>query len=370
MARKPPSPGLFHSGLVPMALAMGEGRDDRNGTVRRRRGQKGPTLADVAREAGVSAMTASRAVNGGEGVLPETRERVLAAVAALGYVPNLAARSLAGGKPCRIALLHSNPSAAYLSEFLMGSMAEADASDAQLVVEHCREGEDPAALVARLAEHRIDAVLLPPPLCDDSALIAAIAAAALPAARIATGQPLAGTIAITIDDEAAAHAMTARLIAQGHRRVGFIAGNPNQTASALRRAGYQRALAEAGIAPDPALVRQGDFTYRSGLVAAEGLLAESQPPSAIFASNDDMAAAAVAVAHRLGLAVPGKVAICGFDDTALATTIWPELTTIRQPVADMARIATARLVGKVRGRRSDGPDHVRLPFTLVSRGSG
>lgn len=315
-------------------------------------------------------MTASRAVNGGEGVLPETRERVLAAVAALGYVPNLAARSLAGGKPCRIALLHSNPSAAYLSEFLMGSMAEADARDAQLVVERCREGEDPATLVTRLAEHRIDAVLLPPPLCDDTALLASLAAAALPAARIATGRLVEGTIAVTIDDEAAAHAMTARLISQGHRRIGFIAGNPNQTASALRRAGHERALAEAGIAPDPALVQPGDFTYRSGLVAAEALLGGSNPPSAIFASNDDMAAAAVAVAHRLGLAVPGKVAICGFDDTALATTIWPELTTIRQPVADMARLATARLVDKVRGRPGEGPDHLRLPFTLVERGSG
>jgi LacI family transcriptional regulator len=176
---------------------------------------------------------------------------------------------------------------------------------------------------------------------------------------------------VTIDDEAAAMAMTARLVQQGKQRIGFIGGDPRQTASALRREGYHRALSEAGIASDPSLILAGDFTYRSGLAAAEALLALKPRPDAIFASNDDMAAAAVAAAHRLGLDVPGDVAICGFDDTALATTIWPELTTVRQPIAEMARTAMRLLAEAVRNPDGDhARRHERLDFTLIERGSG
>ena len=141
-----------------------------------RPGTRGPTVADVARHAGVSPMTVSRVINREPNVLPATRAKVDEAIAALGYVPNAAARSLAAGQQCRIALLHANPSAAYLSEVLMGSLAQASQIDAQLIVEHCELDEDPQALVRRLAGHRVDAVLLPPPLCDDAALVAALGA--------------------------------------------------------------------------------------------------------------------------------------------------------------------------------------------------
>ena len=134
--------------------------------------------------------------------------------------------------------------------------------------------------------------------------------------------------------------MTRHLIALGHKRIGFIIGHPNQTASAPppRQATAPR-LAEAGLAPPGDLIAQGYFTYRSGFEAAERLLALEPPPTAIFASNDDMGAASVAVAHRRGLDVPRDLTVVGFDDSALATTVWPELTTIRQPIADMSRQA-------------------------------
>jgi LacI family transcriptional regulator len=337
-----------------------------------RRGQRGPTVADVARAAGVSSMTVSRVVNHEPSVLAATRDKVNAAIAALGYVPNPAARSLAGGQQCRVALLYSNPSAAYLSEFLVGVLAEAAACNVELMLEPISGAENAQALVSRLVAHRIDAALLPPPLCEDAALLAALKAAKMPMAQIATGRPEAFAQAVTIDDEAAAHTMTARLIGLGHRRIGFIAGNPNQTASALRRAGHERALAEAGISADPALFGAGDFSYRSGLVAAERLLAQAPRPTAIFASNDDMAAAAVAAAHRLGLEVPRDVSICGFDDTAMATTIWPELTTIRQPIASMARLALSLVAEAVRADLAGSaipPRHRRLDFELVPRAS-
>jgi LacI family transcriptional regulator len=317
-------------------------------------------------------MTVSRVINSEPNVLPATREKVGKAIAALRYVPNPAARSLAGGQQCRIALLHANPSAAYLSEFLMGSLAQASAADVQLIVEYCDLSEQPEALVRRLVSHRADAVLLPPPLCDDLRLLAALVKAALPMAQIATGRPLPFAHALTIGDEEAAHAMTTHLITLGHRRIGFIAGAPNQTASASRRAGYDRALVEAGLAVESALLSQGDFTYRSGLNATEALLTVAPRPTAIFACNDDMAAAAVAVAHRHHLDVPGDLSICGFDDSAMSRMIWPEITTIHQPVAEMARQATAMLAESVRGRaasRVKPVQHRRLEFSLVRRAS-
>lgn len=337
-----------------------------------RTGNSGPTVADVARLAGVSPMTVSRVVNCEPNVLPSTRARVEEAVAALGYRPNPAARSLAGGQQCRIALLHANPSAAYLSEFLMGSLAQASLLDAQLIVEPCNVDDDLAELVRRLAAHRVDAVLLPPPLCDNEALLAALHVADLPMAQIATGQPASFAHALAIDDEAAAHAMTAHLIGLGHRHIGFIAGDSNQTASACRRAGYARALSEAGIEIHADLMVSGDFTYRSGLETAEALLALSPRPTAIFACNDDMAAAAIAVAHRQRLAVPEDLTVCGFDDSAMSRTIWPEITTIHQPVAEMAKQATAILAETVRGRasgRSLAVQHLQLDYTLVRRAS-
>jgi LacI family transcriptional regulator len=339
---------------------------------RRRRTQSAPTVADVARAAGVSSMTVSRVINGETNVVEATRVKVQDAVRLLGYVPNSAARSLAGGRQCRIALLHSNPSAAYLSEFLVGTLEEASTSDAQLVVEHCTGAESAEALAMRLEAHRIDAVLLPPPLCDDAALRQALHARDMPMVQIATGRPVDSAHAVTIDDEGAAYAMTRHLVARGHRRIGFVSGNANQTASHLRRRGYERALEEAGIPLDPLLVAEGDFTYRSGLAAAEVLLRCEPRPTAIFASNDDMAAAASAVAHRHRLDVPRDLSIVGYDDTPIATTVWPELTTIRQPIQEMARLGTRLLIEAVQHKRAGGsfsPRHECLDFELVPRAS-
>lgn len=338
---------------------------------KQRRGAQGPTVADVARTAGVSPMTVSRVVNNDSKVLDSTKEKVEAAIKLLGYVPNLAARSLAGGRQCRIALLHSNPSAAYLSEFLVGSLAEATIESAQIVVEHCAHGESPQDLVARITSHRVDAVLLPPPLSDDSALLDALHKAGLPLAQVATGKPADFANAVIINDEEAAYVLTTRLAGLGHERIGFIGGNPNQTASLLRHQGYRRALKDAGLSTNTNWEVDGDFTFLSGLAGAEILLKHENRPTAIFACNDDMAVATIATAHRMGLEVPRDLAVCGFDDTASATMVWPELTTVRQPVADMARLAVRLLVNAVTSENAElvKPRHEQLNFTLVIRDS-
>jgi LacI family transcriptional regulator len=339
-------------------------------TTRRRGG--GQTIVDVARHAGVSAMTVSRVVNGETNVRDATRRRVTEAIRELGYSPNPAARSLASAQSLRIGLLYSNPSAAYLSEFLLGGLDQCSRSAIQLIVEKCDAEDAEQAAVDHMILSGVDGVILPPPLCDSHLIVEGLAAAGIPTVVVATGHPPASASAIRIDDRKAAETMTRHLIQIGHARIGFVRGHPNQTASGLRHEGYAAALAAAGLPLDPSLVVQGYFTYHSGLEAADALLDLPVPPTAIFASNDDMAAAAVAVAHRRGLDVPHDLTVCGFDDTALATTLWPELTTIRQPVAEMSRRAVLLLLDAIR-RKTEGkpiqPAAEVMDFTLIQRQS-
>jgi LacI family transcriptional regulator len=335
-----------------------------------RRGQ--PTMADVAKLAGVSPMTVSRVMNGKGLVRESTRRKVAEAVAALNYTPNQEARNLAGSKPIRIGFLYSNPSAAYLSEFLVGLLSQSGLNNVQLFVEKCEAGQHEEEQTRRLIGNGLDGIILPPPLCDSEAVIACVAEADIPAVVVACGSPDERVGAVSIDDYDAAYQMTRHLIALGHQRIGFIVGHPNQTASGRRLAGYRAAIEEKGADKAEELVVPGMFTYRSGLDAAEHLLALEERPTAIFASNDDMAAAAVAVAHRLGLDVPGDLTVTGFDDSALATTIWPELTTVRQPIAEMAREAVQSVVRRVRGLREGEeapPERVPMSFELVRRQS-
>lgn len=337
-----------------------------------RRQRNAPTINDVAAHAGVSPMTVSRVINGEQIVRAATREKVEAAIAALNYSPSAAARSLAGGEETRIGLLYSNPSASYLSEFLVGSLDQASRSGVDLVVEKWDEENGIDSVVDHLLRGRINGVILPPPLCDHQAIKDALLAAHIVAVAVATGDTPADLSTVSIDDHAAALAMMRHLIGLGHRRIGFIKGHPNQSASQRRFEGYRDALAEAGIALDDALVEQGYFTYRSGLEAAERILALPRRPTAIFAANDDMAAATVAIAHRGGLDVPGDLTVCGFDDTSLATTIWPELTTIRQPISAMSRAAVELLVKQIKGRKGkadDAPPHLLLDYELIRRQS-
>jgi LacI family transcriptional regulator len=329
-------------------------------------------MTDVAKLAGVSAMTVSRVMNGMGLVRESTWRKVAEAVSTLNYFPNQEARALAGAKPIRVGFLYSNPSAGYLSEFLVGLLSQSGLNNVQLFVEKCEAGAHEEQQARRLIKSGLDGFILPPPLCDSEGLISCIAEAAIPAVAVACGQPDERIGAVSIDDYEAAYRMTCNLIALGHQRIGFIAGHPNQTASGRRLAGYRAAIGKEGADASENLVAQGMFTYRSGLDAAERLLGLAERPTAIFASNDDMAAATVAVAQRLALDVPGDVTITGFDDTALATTIWPELTTVRQPIADMARVAVQSLVRRVRVLREGGeapPERVRMDFELVRRQS-
>jgi LacI family transcriptional regulator len=317
-------------------------------------------------------MTVSRVINGEASVREETREAVLVAIRELDYQPNTAARRLAGADQPRIALLYANPSASYLSELLMGGLEQASLSDVHLVVERCEFEKDEFAVVRRLAGSGIEGFLLPSPLCDEQPLLDLLTELGVSGVAIGSGKSPKHHSAVMIDEYQAAFDMTEHIIRLGHKRVGFIIGNPHQTASALRLEGFHDAMERHGLEVPSAYVAQGLFSYRSGLDAASRLLTQPEPPSAIFASNDDMAAATVAVAHRLHLDVPVDLSVCGFDDTAMASTIWPELTTIHQPIREMTAWAVTAIARIVRSRRAGDrpqPEHTTLPYTLVRRES-
>ncbi|EQB14027.1 LacI family DNA-binding transcriptional regulator [Sphingobium lactosutens] len=339
-----------------------------------RNDRKPPTIKDVAAHAGVSVMTASRAINGRALVSPSARQAVAQAVEALGYVPNASARALAGGADRRVALLYSNSTtSAYLGELLLGALAEAPQRHLHLVVEQCAPGAFAQEIVDQVAQAHVAGVILPPPLCDWSDLVDRLSDRDIAVVAIAPDRDGPDRLSVGTDDRHAAYDLARHLIDLGHRRIGFIQGNPRHRASARRLQGFRDCLGDHGIVVEDDLIAPGDFSFRSGLDAAEQLLGHATPPTAIFACNDDMAAAAITVAHQRKMNVPGDISICGFDDTPLASAIWPALTTIRQPIRDMSREAIALLSMHFRSRDEGGDDDslatIRLDYQLIRRQS-
>ena len=322
-----------------------------------RRSRGTVTIEDVARLAGVSAMTVSRVINHGRNVREGTRKKVLQAVEQLRYSPNTAARNLAAGEATHIGLLYSNPSAAYLSQFLVGALDCARKAGVHLVIEAC-ESEDEteqSEVARRFATADVEGVILPPPLSESVPILTELALTETPVVTVAMGKLYENALNVRIDDFKAAAEMTNHLISLGHRRIALVKGHPDHVATIERERGFRSAVEAAGLKPEDVLVEQGYFTFRSGLDAGERLLDRQARPTAIFASNDDMAAAVVSVAHRRGLDVPEDLSVVGFDDTAPATTVWPELTTIRQPVSAMAGAALEMLLADLRSRRRGMP---------------
>jgi LacI family transcriptional regulator len=328
-------------------------------------------MSDVAALAGVSPITVSRVMNGNGRVDARTRSRVDDAMASLRYAPNREARRLAGRKAIRIGLLYGSRFAGDLGQFLIGLSNQANVESAQVLVERCASAAEEAGRLASLIASGVDGIILTP-LADTGHALAVVAAAGIPAIAVGCGPSDRRVGTVGIDDERAAYHMTRHLLSLGHRRIGVIAGAPDDVTVARRLAGHRFALDAMGIARDEALLAAGQSSYRCGLDAAGCLLDLANPPTAIFATSDDLAAAAIAAAQRRGLDIPGDLTVTGFGDGMVATTIWPALTTIRQPGAGMARAAVRSLVRTVyrmhRGVEC-APEHLRIEHELVRRQS-
>lgn len=331
------------------------------------------TITDVAKRAGVSMKTVSRVLNNEPNVAEKTRAKVQAIADELRYSPNLAARGLATSKSYLLALIYDNPSPNYIANIQRGAIDACREVGYHLVVEPLSLSDDATAdekvkrIRTILDKLPVDGVILTPPLSDNKLVLDVLVELDVKCVRIAPKNGGAQAF-VGMDDETAAYEMTEYLLGMGHKKIAFIQGHVGHAATYLRHAGYIRAMQKANVTVPSTFVVQGDFSFESGAAAARQLLGgvESSRPTAIFASNDDMAAGVISIAGQMGLSVPEQLSICGFDDTPLARLLWPQLTTVRQPIYKMGYKAAKELV-----RRSDEKaEKVQvLGFEIMLRGT-
>ncbi|MET0273713.1 MAG: LacI family DNA-binding transcriptional regulator [Phenylobacterium sp.] len=314
----------------------------------------------------------SRVLNTEPNVRPVMRDKVLAAVEALRYRPSVSARSLAGSRSYLIALFYDNPSPNYNGDVQRGAVARCRQDGRHLVVEPLDSAASDAPELARSTAMtlRPDGVILTPPVSDRRLVLQALEESRTPYVRIAPNSEIERAAHVSMDDRRAAYEMTLHLLALGHRDIGFIIGHPEHGASHRRLEGFTDAMRAGGHAIRPDRLQQGYFSFQSGYDCAETLLATADRPSAIFASNDDMAMGVLAVAHRQRLAVPAELSVVGFDDTPAAMTSIPPLTTVRQPIFEMAAAAAEMLInGECEPVTGGKPPSRLLPFDIVVRES-
>jgi LacI family transcriptional regulator len=335
------------------------------------------TIMDIASAAGVSFKTVSRVLNGNSRVAADLRERVLKAAADLNYRPNLAARSLAGARNYAIAMLIGSKSVAnaksegwYLPPFVMDLQARAlvacQERGHRFHVEIVDEASPSLEIQLSAQRMHVDGVILVPPLADNMAVLTALEHNALPFVRISPGVELERAPAVMADEYGGALAMTEHLLSLGHRRIGFIHGPPQHLAATRRYIAFRDALDRCAGSEE--ISEAGDFTFAGGSAAAEKLLALDHPPTAVFASNDDMAAGVIAVAVRRGVRVPEGLSVAGFDDSPFARLAAPPLTTVHQPVAEIVEAAIDMLISGAKAIGESG-DQLQLPCTVIERSS-
>lgn len=303
------------------------------------------TIKDVAARANVSFKTVSRVLNGEPHVRKELIERVRAAVAEVGYRPSEAARLLVSRKSNVIAAPILPVAASFISRMLISLTQECRSRRHYLMAE-----------ILESRDHLLDwtmqmpvephAVILFAPFADDMAVIDALERQKIPVVRIAQSLPGYG-IPVTVSDFAVSKELMQHLLGLGHRRIGLIAPPLPANATEERAQAYLAALQEAGIPFDDALVIRGDFLFSTGVEATRAMLALDNPPTAIFATSDDMALGALAVCVERGINVPDQLAIAGFDDNPEACKVFPALTTVYQPIEEIARVAVEAAISGV-----------------------
>ncbi len=336
------------------------------------------TIKHVAADAGVSLQTVSRVINNETNVRPEMKQRVQAAIDKLGYVPSIAAQRMSGSRSYLILALNdrdrtiedwrARQGTDWVDQMLLGGMLKCAEFGYRLIIELVDTHNDHVEreLAAAIAALQPDGVILTPPHSDNPLITGLLAQNHVPFARIGSRSEGDG-IALTMDDEGAARLATRHLLDLGHRRIGFIAGPADYQLSGWRVDGWRTEMAAAGADTD-GLLATGDFSYASGEQAARALLDRPNRPSAIIASNDQMALATIEIAHGLDLAIPDDLSLVCFDNTPLVRFTRPPLTAVDQPVAEITSRAVELLIG---GQRHDLPmfTPVVVPASLVVRDS-
>jgi LacI family transcriptional regulator len=325
------------------------------------------TIRDIADLAGVSIATVSRVLNDRPDVAPDTRETVLQVVREHGFNRSRTARGLSRGRTGFVGLTLPLVADAYFGPILSGASEALYEADLRIVLsptlhEHDRE----VSLLERLVSESTDgAILILPEESEDE--LKALQALGYPFVVVDPRErPPDGIPCVAAMHASGAKQATEHLLGLGHRRIAAIAGQEHWYATEERLLGMRAALAGAGILADPQLIRFSNWQEPSGVLAAEALLSLPEPPTAIFAFNDNVAIGALNAARARGLRIPDDLSIVGFDDTAQATIIRPQLTTVRQPLAELGRTGVSLLSRLIEGQRLDAL-RMELSTTLVIR---
>ena len=325
-------------------------------------------MEDVAKAAGVSMKTVSRVLNNEVSVKDETRTRVQEVANALNYRPDRSARSLAGRKSYLVALLYDNPSANYLMEILIGVVKACQEEHYGMLLQPLSHSSVTLVhdIEALVLNSKLDGLILTPPITDSVEVLNRLDQLGVPYSCVSPKNRDVA-IGVSINEQDAVCEMMAHLVALGHTRIAHICGHPAQGATQWRLDGYRSGLRHANLPYDPDLVVDGSFTFESGVNAAEKLLSMANPPSAIFAANDDMAAGVIRIAHERGLSIPDDVSVCGFDNSSMSRYIFPALSTVHQPTTEMGHMATVQLLKVIKDPKAGRMVH--MPYSLVLRQS-
>lgn len=334
------------------------------------------TINEVADLAGVSIKTVSRVVNREKNVRESTREKVKSAISALNYRPNQSARNLASTRSRLIGLLYEDPdtyaipSAGFVVRMQQGSLKACRSSHYELLIHPCdlRKDDVVEEIQSLIHDARPAGVILAAPLSNLEAIVHAIESSGTPFARLSPGVDEGISLAVATNDREVCAEMTRYLASLGHRNIGFIKGDPTHKAVTNRFLGYQDGLRDSNLEFSDRLVASGNNLFESGELGAASLLEQTDPPTAIFAANDDMAAGVIRYADRMRISVPNELSVAGFDDVALAQQVYPMLTTIRQPLAAMAELAADALIS-ASGSSTESDNVQIVDATMVIRDS-
>lgn len=321
------------------------------------------TIIDVANRAGVSIKTVSRVMNNANNVRANTAERVRDAIRELNYQPSTAARELRSGRSRFIGMLFSDPSSGFQAKLHHAALEACSQAGYFLAAGLFDESSPDWSQQFKDFQRRTrsDNVVLVPPLCDSKELQQELSSHEIAAVVISPSASFADAHTVRMDDYGAAREITQHLLDLGHTRLGHLTGPVGHTASVQRRAGFEDAIKDhpsAEVRED--WIKPGQFRFKEAVASAEAMLSGSDRPTAIFAANDDTAAAVCFTAARLGLRVPDDLSVAGFDDVPIATTMWPPLTTIAQPFDAMAK-AMVELISET----PTGPGQSWEPRTMT-----
>lgn len=309
------------------------------------------TIKDVSNDAGVSIKTVSRVINKEKNVSEKTKEIVIKSIQKLGFKPNKSAQSLRSKRSHMIALLYNNPNKHYLADIQGGILRLCKETGYNLVLQECDYTNVNLGLEITefIDDFSIDGLIVTPPLSDMNEFLEHLNQTQTEYSIIAPSNTRKVKSYVSSNDYEASYAMTNKIINKGHLNIGFIKGHHKHSASHLRFNGFTEALKDRGMSLNSEWVKEGNFSFDSGFSAGLELLKSHNKPSVIFASNDYMAAGVMKAAQMNGINIPLDLSLVGFDDSPLAAQLWPSLTTIRQPVEDMAYHAARLLLGNIDG---------------------